>query len=142
VHVAAGVVALLHRAAVLDQGQGGGLEVGRAADQVGNLPGGPLDHLVGGLAGGHHPHLGPELRHLAVPALGKAALHDQRQLAPGVGVLRAVARRALVPLRLRLRAALGTRREVLGHLVGHEELGVGIPAIGLLGETYLLLAEG
>ena len=102
VHVAPGVVVARDRAAVVDQRERGGLEVGRAADQVRDLLRGPLDHLLRGLAGGDRVVGGVEARQVGVPAVGQPAVHHQRQLGPQLGVLGAVGLGALVPLLLGL----------------------------------------
>ncbi len=142
VHVAPGVVVARDRAAVVDQRERGRLEVGRAAHQVRDLRRRPLDHLLGGLAGGDGVVRRVEPRRIGVPALRQPAVHHQRQLGPQLGMLRLVRVGARVPLGLGLRArGHGGLAEMLGHLVGHEEVGVGVPAVGLLGEPHLVLAQ-
>jgi hypothetical protein len=114
---------------------------------------------VGGAAD-HRRHVGGEGRHRLLPGCARGELvlapvdgaqrvADARQRAPGpggvplggaVGILLAPGAEALVPLRLQ-RGAAGRLVEVLAHLVGDEELGVGIPPEPLLGDAHVLLAQ-
>ncbi len=140
--VAVAVAALLDAAAVLDQRQRGRREVGGAADQLGDLGGGPLDHVLGRLAGGDHAGVRALLGHVGVPALRRAAVdEDALELGGQLRVVGLVGLEALVPLLHELVAAADRLAEVLQRLVGDEERLLAGPAVGLLGELDLLVAE-
>ena len=144
VHVAAAVVAALHRAAVLDLGERRGLEVGRAADQVRHPARRPLDHLAATPCGWRPCRRpGRNVGRLCVPAVRQARrVHDQVELGRGVGVARRGTRPAAAPTPPRPAAPRSAASSKwLARLVGHVEGLVGGPAVGLLGEPHLVLAE-
>ena len=140
--VAAAVVALLDAAAAVDQRQRRRRQVGGAADELGHVGRDPLDHVLGRLAGGDHAGVGALGRDVGVPALRRAAVdEDALELGGQLGVRAAVGLEAVVP-RLDLVVALGDRlAEVLERLLGDEERLLAGPAVGLLGELDLLVAE-
>ena len=142
VQVAIAVAALLHAAAVVDQRQRRGREVGGAAHQLGHVGGHPLDDVLRGLAGGDHAGVRALLGHVGVPARRRAAVDDDALEVGGqLRELGLVGLEAAVPLLHELVAAADRLAEVRERLVGHEERLLARPAVGLLGEADLLVAE-
>ena len=123
VQVAAAVGAgLVDVVGAVDQGQRARRQVGGAADELGHLRRGPLQHLVARLARGDHALVGVEARRLgAGEAVGQAAREQPLELRALVRVGVLVGGEALLPLGLALLAPVDGRAEVLQRLVGHEE---------------------
>ena len=119
-----------------------GREVGRAADQLRHLRGGPLDHVLRGLAGGDRARLRALLGHVGVPVRRQLAVDDDplelRRLGREGGL---VALELRLPLALDLLAAADALAEVLERLVGDEERLLAGVAVDLLGELDLLVAQ-
>ena len=127
-------------AASVDQRERRGREVGGPADQRRHVRGGDLEHLLGGLAG---RDLGPWLEALeqARGQRRRAALEDRLELVGERRMSLAVGGHALVPLALGLLAAADRRAAVLERLGRHVERRLGRPAVDLLRQSDLLLAE-
>ena len=118
-------------------------EVGRAAQEPGNVLGEHVQHLARGVAAGDALGVGREARQVAVPARGQLAplhlvdlggelrelLRGSRRRAPP-SARRAAAPRAPMPA-----------SKCSHDAVGHEELGILRPAVGALGEPDLVVAQ-
>ena len=119
-------------------------EVGRAAEEPGNVLGEHVQHLARGVAAGDALGIRREARQVAVPVLRAAraaASGRSRWRAPGM--LRRVVGEQRLPVAARAAAprCADARVEMLAHSVGHEELGILRPAIGALGEPDLVVAQ-
>ena len=141
VEVAPAVLAGLDAPAAVDERERGGRQVGRAADQLGNLGRRPLDDLLGGLAGGDHAGVRALLRDVG-PEAGRQRVAELTLELPGLGLeVLAVGLELLLPALLLLAAAVDGLAEVGERLVGDEERLEARVAVDLLGEPDLLLAE-
>ena len=141
VEVAAREIALLDRAVVVDQRQRRRCEIGGPADELGHLRRGPLEDLVGRLAGRDRLVVGAELRDVEVPPIGQLPAREAVEPRLEVGMLLAPRVHALLPFGLLVLAALDHRAEVLERLVRDEEGLLARPAVLLLGQLDLVLAQ-
>ncbi len=124
----------------LDQRVRRGSEVGRAADELGHVDAMPWMHALELSRVACEPDA-REVGEPALPAIGKPAGEHALELGRELGMRGAVRRRGAPPRRA---VRLGTARALVHRLVdavGHVEVLVGIPAVGLLGQADLLLAE-
>ncbi len=101
-----------------------------------------VEHLARRGPRGHPFFVGREHGQVGVPTLGQFAGPDSLQFRGEAGVLLGVLGKPGVPFVADFAApradAFG---EVLHHLIGHEELLVGGPAVGLLGGGHLVVAQ-
>ena len=123
---------------------GRGSQVGRAADQPGNACGHGVEHLARRNARGHSLGVGRKRRQRLAP--NRRAIRGAcicRHCAASSGYFFAYSAKLTLPgLAIQLLAALA---DLLGkmraHLVGHEKLGVGRPAVGFFRQTDLVVAQ-
>ena len=127
-------------AAVLEDHIGRARQVRRAADQFGEPRRDRVEHLARRGAG-RLEVLGREGRQLGVPALGEPTREPALELGREVGVRRAVAVVALLPLGLEPGAALHRAPPVRQRIRGHVERLETRPAEVLLRELHLVLPE-
>ena len=140
VQVAAGEAALGDAQTIVDVRVVRWCEVGRAANELGDPSGEPLDHLAAGRARRHALRIGLEDRQLGIPAIRQLARQNPLELCGKLGVRGAVRLELRLP-RLACLGATDTIVHVLGHVVRHEELLVLGPAVVGFRQLDFLIAE-
>ena len=131
----------LEIARTLEPREGGRVEVGRAAGQLGQARGEHLQDRLGGLARRQSLGVGRKAGQVAVPSLRQGAGEAALELRGEVGKGRRVGRSLSPPLALELLAARHGAPEVLQRLRRDQEGRLRRPAELLLGGAELLLAE-
>ena len=139
--VAPPVGATLDLATVIDVGVVRRRQIRRAADQLRDHLRRPLDHVTGRLPGRDRFVVGREARQVGVPPVGKPPCVDHLERVRLSRERRPVRVEALLPLGLELASTIACEAEVGQRLVGHVEVLVGIPAVGLLGEADFVFAQ-
>ena len=116
-------------------------EVRRAAQQPGDVRRQGVQDLGAGVAPGDALGVGVEGLDGGLPAFGQLAALEHIPLGGKLGVRLLISGEPGVPVGLLSRAPVDGAVSVGADFVGHQELGVGRPAIALLGQAYLFFAE-
>ena len=141
VQVTVGLGAFLETLLPLDVSEVGVGEVGRAADQLGQVGADRVEAVVGVLAGGQALVVGAIGRQVGIPALGQLTTQASLEFS-GVGrVLGAIVGQRVVPVGLGSGTAADRLAPVVVGLLGHLE-GAVAPAQVLAGQVGFLGSQG
>ena len=117
-------------------------QIGRAAQQPGDVWRYLVEHFPRRCPAGHPLRVGGERSYVGVPSVGQVAPLDPLQLSGLLGILDLVLVELRGPLGVQLLTPRSdSRGEVFPHFVGHEELFIFRPAVDGFGKSDFLIAQ-